>query len=302
MSLRTRTSVVALVVAVSWTACGRAPDTTRSALPLGPGPEVRFAAQGAVAARPAIAARGRTVAVAWLASFGSTTALFVATSGDGGRTFRPPIRIANASAVVADEAPRLFFDSSETSTALVVEWVERTGAINVARYAQSNNGGLTFVPDRPDAVRLVYTGASAEDPDIPAAVIAATAAPGASNWRGVVDAEGTLVLVWDESNGPNRRVSTQRVVIASDGSFTRLPSTPVTAWGRSTRPAIAATPGGVIVAWIDEQAGRPTVALRPVGFETLCADPNAAATNKLTFDWEPWPFRPPPPKPKPLHD
>jgi hypothetical protein len=66
---------------------------------------------------------------------------------------------------------------------------------------------------------------------------------------------------------------------------------PVTTWGANARPAIAATSGGVIVAWIDERGGRATVGLRAVGLETLCTDPRAAAPDSLNFEWTPWPSR-----------
>jgi|SRR5581483_292328 len=282
-------SIAVMTAILAWTACGRAPETTRFALPLGPGPEIRFATHGAVASRPGVAARGRTVALAWFANYAGTTALFVTTSDDGGGTFRPTIRVVTSPAIDAGEPPRLLFERPGETPRLVVRWIERTRNGAAVRSALSTNGGATFDRDAADAVRLVYTGPSVDDPEIPERVIAEIDRPDAANWRGVVDADGTLVLAWDESNGADRRIALQRVVFSNDGAFTRLPTTPVTAWGANARPAIATTTGGVIVAWVDDRAGRSTIALRPVGLETLCADPKAAAPAPLTFEWAPWP-------------
>jgi len=296
MNLRTLAPIVGLIATFAGDACGGAPGTVPAVMPLGPGPEIRIAAAGTVAARPSVAIRGMTVAVAWIAAFDATSAVYVATSRDGARSFRPPIRIATASTSLIDpeEPPHVFFDRLKAAPApLVVEWIARSRGLDAARDAESIDGGATFARDGGDAVRLVYTGASAEDPEIPEPVIAGVDAPGAARWRGVVDADGTLVLAWDESNGSDRRVTVQRVVFGNDGAFTRLPTTPVTAWGANTRPAIAATTGGVIVAWVDDRAGRSTIALRPVGLETLCADPKTAALDRLNFTWAPWPSHPP---------
>jgi hypothetical protein len=118
--------------------------TTASAQPQ----EVRLAVEGRINATPSIAALGTFVAVAWGATPpGGGADVFVATSGDGGRTFTAPVRVnrtAGEARLGGELPPRVALAARPSGAPdLVVAWGARAAG-TVIRIARSSDGGRSF--------------------------------------------------------------------------------------------------------------------------------------------------------------
>jgi hypothetical protein len=131
-------------------------------------------------ATPSIAADGSRVAVAWSAREASgKTDIYVATSGDGGRTFAEPVRVNDepGTARVGGEMPPRVALSGR---AIDVLWTSR-GTATTIRVARSDDGGRTF-------------GASRE--------LQRGGAPGDRGWPAIsVDERERLHAIWLDHRG-----------------------------------------------------------------------------------------------------
>ena len=110
--------------------------------------EVRLAVEGQVNATSSIAALGTFVAVAWGATPpGGGADVFVATSGDGGRTFTAPVRVnrtAGEARLGGELPPRVALAARPSGApGLVVAWAARAAG-TVIRIARSSDGGRSF--------------------------------------------------------------------------------------------------------------------------------------------------------------
>ncbi len=157
------TPLLLCVVLVNTPGYGQAPSVATLAVP------------GRANATPSIAADGLRVAVAWSAREASgSTDIYVATSADGGRTFRDPVRVNDEPATAragGEMPPRVVF----AGKSIEVLWVSR-GAGTTIRMARSGDGGRTFEASR----ELQQRGAA-----------------GDRGWPALTaDAKGTLHAVW----------------------------------------------------------------------------------------------------------
>jgi hypothetical protein len=131
-------------------------------------------------ATPSMAASGSRVAVAWSARDGSgKTDIFAATSADGGRTFREPVRVNDepgTARVGGETPPRVVF----AGRAIDVVWTSRAGHTAI-RLARSEDDGRTFRASR----ALQQDGA-----------------PGDRGWPAVAaDTMGRLHAIWLDHRG-----------------------------------------------------------------------------------------------------
>jgi len=279
--------VLGLVAAVAG-GCVDRPAAT-FAPPVGAGPERRLEAGGSVQGRASIATRGRFVAVAWTTVGEKDASLFVASSSDAGATFGRPVKIDTSGSAAFDPsvAVRTFFDGYDVPPAVVVEWVARSEPFNITRYASSRDGGRNFVVDPPGKVRLFQTSYDESwtpSPEL-TGIDANTAEP-----QSVLDYDHTLVLVWEEASPAVRQIAMRRVVQETRGGAQRIALPPVTTEPSAASPAIGRIPGGVLVAWTQEDAGARSLRLRRVGLDDMCFDrrPGASTlTPAMTYE----PFR-----------
>jgi hypothetical protein len=109
-----------------------------------------LAADGRASATPYVASRGDFVAVVWSASGEGATDLFLATSGDGGRSFSPPLRVNDVPGdvnVYGEQPPRVALGSGAPAP-LYVTWTsaDREKELSFLRFARSLDGGQSFEP------------------------------------------------------------------------------------------------------------------------------------------------------------
>ena len=131
-----RTVSIAFVLLLAAVACDRTP-----------GGPIELAVPDRANANVTLAAEGRRVAAAWAASGKTGTDIFVATSGDAGRTFSEPRRVNDVdgdASVNGEQPPRVVLRGNDVS----VIWVSRKSGVAAIRTAASSDGGKTFAPAR----------------------------------------------------------------------------------------------------------------------------------------------------------
>jgi hypothetical protein len=161
-------------------------------------------------ATPWVAASGSFVAVAWGASTGDKTDVFVAVSRDGGSSFGTPVRVNRVDGEArlrGEMPPRVALASKKGATApeVVVLWAASQGTAAEIKTARSRDGGLTF--------------------ELPV-VLQAAGAPGNRGWAAVaLDDQGAAHAIWldhrrhaaDRSEGAAAHVHQHGPAPAHDG-------------------------------------------------------------------------------------
>jgi hypothetical protein len=108
-----------------------------------------LAVPGRSNATPSIVADGNFVAVTWGASLPSgATDIFLATSGDGGKTFGAPVRVNDKDGdarVNGEQPPRVVLRRADPPIVTVV-WTTKGEKGTRLVYARSENGGRSFTP------------------------------------------------------------------------------------------------------------------------------------------------------------
>ena len=119
-----------------------------------PASPVELSVEGRSNAHVTLAADGRRVAAAWVASNDAGADVFASVSGDGGRTFAAPVRvndIAGDASGNGEQPPRIVIGNG----AMTVVWVSKRDGVSGIRAARSADGGRTFSASRtisPDGV------------------------------------------------------------------------------------------------------------------------------------------------------
>jgi len=136
---------------------------------------VTLAVPGRTSANVSIAADGARVAVVWAASLDKGgTDIYIATSRDGGRTFRTPLRVNDTpgeARVGGEQPPRVLVRRST----VLVSWVSNRDGTTI-RLARSTDDGVTF-------------GASRS--------VSHVGAPGSRGWQSMAfDRHGDVEVAW----------------------------------------------------------------------------------------------------------
>jgi hypothetical protein len=126
---------------------------------------------------PAIAAAGGRVAVAWFTNARDSARVYLATSGDAGVTFEPPVRI----------------DDGNPIGRVDVELDDRGGAIV---------SWMEFTSDQQADVRVRRTGADGTPG--PSTIVARTTGARASGFPRMVARGADLIFAWTEAGTPSR--------------------------------------------------------------------------------------------------
>ena len=119
-----------------------------------PAAPVELAVDGRSNAHLSLAADGRRVAAAWIASSDAGADVFTAVSEDGGRTFGAPVRVNDVAGDAGgngEQPPRVVLKKG----AIAVVWVSKRQGVAGIRAARSTDGGRTFPAARtisPDGV------------------------------------------------------------------------------------------------------------------------------------------------------
>lgn len=181
---------VLLLMAVFAIACGgdRAADEAPAAAPAAASTfaasATSLAVDGRTNATPSVAASGAFVAVAWGASAGPKSDVFVAVSRDGGRTFGAPVPVESAgnANLSGESGPRVAVrPASQGDPEVTVLWPAKRDGAGSIRVARSTDGGQTFGPAR---------------------ALESANAPGARGWPALaVDAAGAAHAVWLDHRG-----------------------------------------------------------------------------------------------------
>jgi hypothetical protein len=281
-------TLILSLVAATGGGCLDRSVSTRSA-PVGAGPERRFEVGGSVQGRPSIATRGRFVALAWITVDDKHASLFVASSADAGATFGRPVKIDTSGPTPFDPsvAVRTFFDGYDIPPAIVIEWVARSEPFNLTRYASSRDGGKSFTVDPPGKVRLFQT--SYDESWTPSPELTGID-PDVGEPQSVLDNDHTLVVAWEDATvGGVRQIAMRRVIQATRGGVQRIALPPVTTEPTAANPAIGRIPGGVLVAWTQDDAGMRSLRTRRVGLDDMCFDRRpGASTLTPTMTYEPF--------------
>jgi hypothetical protein len=130
---------------------------------------------------PSIAAHEQFVAVAWgAATKDGPPDVYVASSADGGRTFRRPIRVNEAGSpahLSGEQPPRVaLVPRPRKHPSIVVTWTARSSGQTRLMFARSDEAGQSFGP---------------------AAIVPGTDAPGNRGWEATATASnGEVVAVW----------------------------------------------------------------------------------------------------------
>jgi hypothetical protein len=119
-----------------------------------PDAAVELSVEGRSNAHVTLAAEGRRVAAAWIASSDAGADVFAAVSDDGGRRFGAPVRVnemAGDASGNGEQPPRVVLGDG----AMTVVWVSKRSGVSGIRAARSTDGGRTFSAARtisPDGV------------------------------------------------------------------------------------------------------------------------------------------------------
>src|SRR5262245_2169880 len=126
---------------------------TGCAKPAPPAP-VELSVDGRSNAHVTLAADGRRVVAAWIASSDSAADVYAAVSDNGGRRFGAPVRVndlAGDATGNGEQPPRAVLSHG----AMTVVWVSKRNGVSGIRAARSADGGRSFSPGRtisPDGV------------------------------------------------------------------------------------------------------------------------------------------------------
>jgi hypothetical protein len=154
-----------------------------------------FGVDGAVSSTPSLAAAGRTVALVWTATIGSTANLYFASSRDGGATFSTPKRVNDRdgdAGATTEQPPRVVISGQPAAPVFTVIWSQRDpgpqqARRDVLRMARSTDGGRTFSPAR---------------------VTHDEAFGGARGWESVAAAaDGTIHAVWLDGRNASQKIA-----------------------------------------------------------------------------------------------
>jgi hypothetical protein len=134
-----RTTLVrwSAALAMAGLACGCARLGTAPAAP------VELSVDGRSNAHVTLAAAGRRLAAAWIASGDAGADVFAAVSEDGGRTFGPPVRVNDVAGDAGgngEQPPRVVLEDR----AMTIVWVSKRSGVSGIRTARSADGGRTF--------------------------------------------------------------------------------------------------------------------------------------------------------------
>ena len=298
--------VWAVAVALTATACGQwsaAPVTSEAPavlLPLGPGTIVTVS--DARAERAALAAWGRTVALAWTSSASQAASrLSVATSHDAAASFAPPIDLSvvvDAGALVALDVAVSAPERAATASGDPVQvWVRLQRSGGAGQAWRSRDAGRRFEPvpvaELPsgtfDEAWSAAVEADVVTVDPPGALRAAGprrvtppghALPGRPP-AAVLDEHGALALAWPERGEEGLSIVLRRAWVDWNGASrdARPFDAPfIIARGLTDAPSplLAAVPGGVIVAWSSTGEGRAAgLHARRVGLDMTCTSEQA---------------------------
>jgi uncharacterized protein (DUF736 family) len=128
-----------------------------------------------------IAAHGEFVAAVWAATLDGVADVYAATSSDGGRTFRTPVRVnrdGQRASVGAERPPRVVVSSGDGTRVITVAWTasRADGSGTDLLLARSADEGRRFQP---------------------AVTVQAEGAPGLRGWASLAAApDGTIQAVW----------------------------------------------------------------------------------------------------------
>ena len=108
---------------------------------------VELSVDGRSNAHLSLAADGRRVAAAWVASSDAGADVFAVVSEDGGRRFGAPVRVNDLAGDVGgngEQPPRVVMKDG----AMTIVWVSKRDKVSGIRAARSSDGGRTFSPAR----------------------------------------------------------------------------------------------------------------------------------------------------------
>ncbi len=200
--------------------------------------ETRVASDVCFCCKTAIAAgEDGSVYVAWRHVYPPNVRdVAVARSGDGGRTFGPPVRVSADGWALdgcPDDGPSLALDGRG---ALHIAWptTVASGGKGVF-YAFSTDGGRSFAP----RLRVDEAGGTAAHPQLAAR-------------------DGRLLIAWEERGAGAARVRLRALTTAANArAWTPQLAPRITTLGgvgAATYPAVAASHGAALVAWTEEAA------------------------------------------------
>ena len=186
-----------VIVAAALTAVVGCSGPTPGETPRRPlGQPVHLSIDGAVNSGAAAAAAGSDVAIAWAATAGDATNIYLALSHDGGATFATPVRVNDVDGdarVTGEQPPRLAFGRH-----LTVVWSSALTRVSRVRLATSADGGRTFSP---------------------ASSVHSDSLTGARGWASVaLDAAGAAHVAWLDGRDGRLGQELFQMVRAADGS------------------------------------------------------------------------------------
>jgi hypothetical protein len=281
-------------------------DSPAPLLPLGPGVVVHVTADDVIGL-PAINARARTVALAWVARAAVSGVVRVAISRDAAAAFDTPVELARLDE--KGEGGRLETGVTAAGRGAAAAndpthiWVRYTPAAGQPRAWRSRDGGRTFevlagaVPSGvfPEPWRVTtedVRGVTVLPPaDLRAAGSRRIARPAQAATGTVpvtvVDDHGALALAWLEHTGTatTHDIVLRRAWIDWNGGSpdaTAFDAPVVVSRGEESSGAvvIASVPGGVVVAWARQANGQRTgVEARRVGLDMTCTQEQAVSSG-----------------------
>jgi hypothetical protein len=201
-------------------------------------PGVCYCCKSAIVALP-----GGTLVAAWRHVYaGNMRDMAFTVSRDGGRTFAPPARVSEDRWAIngcPDDGP----------------------ALAVAPDQRVHIVWPTVIPgDEP--VGALFYSARADGTFAPRTRIPTLGSPKPSHPQVVVDADGRLVVAWDESLAGVRTAAYNVGVRQPDGAVRFGTPTRLAAAGPTLYPVLAPVPGGVLAAWTSGAPGASVIHVR----------------------------------------
>ena len=190
----------------------------------------RLAVPGTANEHVSLAAAGDMVAATWAATSGET-AIYVAVSGDAGRTFGNPVRVASHADVGGEQPPRIVVTpaTAPRGSEIVVVWTAKSPDGTRLFTSRSRNRGRTFSAP---------------------SLVAGTTAAGNRGWESmIVDAAGHPVLTWlDHRDAAASAASAHHHDMTASGSSTDATAAEQSvARAAPSRLYVGSTDGGVAV-------------------------------------------------------
>ena len=184
------------------------------------------------------------VYVAWRHVYsGNLRDIAFASSGDGGRTFVPPVRVSEDKWAIngcPEDGPVLAVDRQSRVHIVWPTVVSEGGEMVKALFHAVSRDGRTFS----ERMRLPTNG-QANHPQMAFA------------------GDGSLTVAWDESGDGSRRVALARGVVNAEGrvGFERLASSGAR---MGTYPAVAHAPEGFVLAWTTGDPAKSTIRIESI--------------------------------------